>query len=88
MMQTTTIVLEAAHFTRKSASGCARRLWVLHTESSQRFERGVDPHLPVDAIQRATDLVIGICGGQSGPVNEQKNESALSAKSKVTIRAD
>lgn len=85
--QTTDIVLEAAHFTRQSAAGCARR-YGLHTESSHRFERGVDPQLPGMAMQRATELVLAICGGQAGPMNEQKNEAGLAPKPSVSIRLD
>ena len=83
--QTQNIVLEAAHFTRKSAAGRARR-YGLHTESSHRFERGVDPELPGIAMQRATDLVIEICGGEAGPVCEQKNEQGLVSKAPVNVR--
>ena len=79
------IVLEAAHFTRKSASGCARR-YGLHTEASHRFERGVDPLLPPVAIQRATELVLEICGGTAGPVVEQINAKGLLAKPPVDVR--
>jgi len=81
------IVLEAAHFTRSSASGKARR-YGLHTESSHRFERGVDPQLPPVAIERATELVLEICGGQAGPVVEQKSDQGLQAKPAVSIRLD
>lgn len=82
---TTDIVLEAAHFTRKSAAGKARR-YGLHTESSFRFERGVDPQLPPLAIQRATQLVLEICGGEAGPVCEQKNDAGLQNKATVDVR--
>ena len=82
---TTDIVLEAAHFTRKSAAGKARR-YGLHTESSHRFERGVDPLLPPTAMERATELVLEICGGQAGPINEQKNDAGLQSKAVVDIR--
>ena len=81
------IVLESAHFTRKSASGTARR-YGLHTESSHRFERGVDPLLSPLAIERATELVLEICGGQAGPVVEQSNETGLQNKPSVNIRLD
>lgn len=81
------IVLEAAHFTRKSSAGRARR-YGLHTESSHRFERGVDPVLPSLAIERATELVLEICGGQAGPVAGHKNESGLQGKPPVSIRLD
>ncbi len=79
------IVLEAAHFTRKSAAGCARR-YGLHTESSHRFERGVDPELPSIAMERATQLVLQICGGDAGPNCEQVNDSALVDRADVEIR--
>lgn len=81
------IVLEAAHFTRASASGKARR-YGLHTESSHRFERGVDPQLPPIAIERATELVLEICGGQAGQTTEQKNDQGLEPKPAVSIRLD
>jgi len=82
---TTDIVLEAAHFSRISAAGRARR-YGLHTESSHRFERGVDPQLPLSAIERATELVQEICGGQAGPVKAQLNDAGLQAKPAVRIR--
>jgi len=85
--QTRNIVLEAAHFTRRSAAGKARR-YGLHTESSHRFERGVDPLLPPQAIERATELILEICGGQAGPVVEQSNNDSLVAKPPVEIRLD
>ena len=81
----TKIVLEAAHFTRQSASGCARR-YGLHTESSHRFERGVDPLLPPTAIERATELVLAICGGEAGPVNARTFDAGLNPKAGVMIR--
>ena len=83
----TDIVLEAAHFTRKSASGKARR-YGLHTESSFRFERGVDPQLPSLAMERATELVLAICGGDAGPLSEQKDGAGLATKPAVEIRLD
>ncbi|MDH3342941.1 MAG: phenylalanine--tRNA ligase subunit beta, partial [Gammaproteobacteria bacterium] len=43
----------------------------LHTDSSHRFERGVDPQLQVKAIERASALVLEICGGEAGPVIEE-----------------
>ena len=82
--KTKEIVFEAAHFTRKSAAGVARR-YGLHTESSHRFERGVDPMLPARAIQRATQLCLQICGGQAGPV-VSNNKDRLGEKNSVEIR--
>ena len=63
------VFLEAAHFTPDSIIGRARRFG-LSTDSSHRFERGVDAALPIDAMERATQLVLDICGGACGPVIE------------------
>jgi phenylalanyl-tRNA synthetase beta chain len=65
---TTDIFLEAAHFTPEALAGRARG-YGLSTDASHRFERGVDPTIPVAAMERATRLILDICGGQSGPVN-------------------
>ena len=83
--QTTDIVLEAAHFTHKAVAGRARR-YGLHTESSHRFERGVDPYLPEVAMQRATELVLTICGGEAGELTIEKDEEQLQSKTLVAIR--
>ncbi|MEW5789604.1 MAG: phenylalanine--tRNA ligase subunit beta [Pseudomonadota bacterium] len=64
---TTDIFLEAAHFTPDAVAGRARSHG-LSTDSSHRFERGVDPELPARAMERATRLILDICGGQCGPV--------------------
>ncbi len=64
---TADIFLEAAHFAPDAIAGRARR-YGLSTDSSHRFERGVDPELPRLAMERATRLILDICGGQCGPV--------------------
>jgi phenylalanyl-tRNA synthetase beta chain len=64
---TTDVLLEAAHFAPEAIAGRARRLG-LFTDAAQRFERGVDPTLPQAAIERATALLVGIVGGEPGPV--------------------
>ncbi|MBI5331490.1 MAG: phenylalanine--tRNA ligase subunit beta [Betaproteobacteria bacterium] len=61
------VFLEAAHFAPEAIAGRARA-YGLSTDSSHRFERGVDPQLPAFAIERATRLILDICGGQAGPV--------------------
>jgi len=68
------IFLESAFFTPECIAGKARSFG-LHTDSSHRFERGVDPHLQVQAIDRATELVLSVCGGQVGPVTECTTEA-------------
>jgi len=61
------VFLEAAHFTPEAVAGRARS-YALSTDSSHRFERGVDPELPARAMERATRLILDICGGRPGPV--------------------
>ena len=63
------IFLEAAHFAPDAIAGRARR-YALSTDSSHRFERGVDPALPALAMERATRLILDICGGACGPLIE------------------
>lgn len=68
--QTRNIFLESAYFAPAAMAGRARR-YGLHTDSSHRFERGVDPQLQVAAVERATELLLAIAGGQAGPLVEQ-----------------
>ena len=67
------IFLESAFFTPQAIAGRARQ-YGLHTDSSHRFERGVDPEFQVKAIERATDLILDICGGESGPVTDLRTK--------------
>lgn len=59
---TTDIVLEAAYFRPQSVRATSRRLG-LASDSSYRFERGVDPHSTLEAAQRAVDLLLETAGG-------------------------
>jgi phenylalanyl-tRNA synthetase beta chain len=80
------IFLESAFFAPKQASGTARR-YGLHTDSSHRFERGVDPQLQRRAMERATALLLDIVGGQMGPVIEVADESTLPVTPAIELRA-
>jgi phenylalanyl-tRNA synthetase beta chain len=64
---TRNIFLESAHFAPAAIMGRARKLG-MHTDASHRFERGVDPELPRRALERATELLLSIAGGNAGPV--------------------
>lgn len=64
----TDIFLESAYFSPQHIAGVARR-YGLNTDSAQRFERGVDPTLQVNAMERATALLKDIVGGQVGPLS-------------------
>ncbi len=83
--ETTDIIFEAAHFTKRAVAGTARA-YGLHTDSSHRFERGVDPLLPKMAMQRATELCIEICGGNAGEIIV--NQQLFSIKEAVELRFD
>lgn len=67
--ETKNIVLEAAWFNPLIISGKSRQ-YGFGSDSSFRFERGVDSELQRDAIERATELVVQICGGEVGEIVE------------------
>nr|VFJ90820.1 MAG: phenylalanyl-tRNA synthetase beta subunit [Candidatus Kentron sp. LFY] len=79
------IFLESAFFTPEALAGQARR-YALHTDSSHRFERGVDYRLQRTATERATALLLEIVGGKPGPVIEQISESDLPPLATVRLR--
>lgn len=82
---TKNIFLEAAFFNHIKIAGKARS-YGLHTDSSHRFERGVDPELPEKAIQRATELLLDIIGGEAGPLTHVAVDEQLPKNPKVTLR--
>ncbi|MGD8547850.1 MAG: phenylalanine--tRNA ligase subunit beta, partial [Thiohalophilus sp.] len=57
-----------------------------HTDSSHRFERGVDPALQVTALERATALLQAICGGEAGPVVHIQQADDMPVRDAVTLR--
>ena len=77
------LFLEAAFFAPDKIAGRARS-YGLHTDSSHRFERGVDFDLPQRAIERATTLIIEICGGEAGPVSCV--EAQMPAREPILLR--
>ncbi|VAW68005.1 Phenylalanyl-tRNA synthetase beta chain [hydrothermal vent metagenome] len=81
------LFLESAHFNPLSIAGKARE-YGLHTDSSHRFERGVDPELPAVALRRATLLLIDICGGQPGPVVDKSALGDLPARKPIELRLE
>ena len=83
--ETRDILLESAFFAPLAISGKARAHG-LHTDSSHRFERGVDPMLQVRAIERATRLLLDIVGGEPGPVIEQVASSELPRRPALALR--
>ncbi len=81
------ILLESAFFEPVSIAGKARN-YGLHTESSLRFERGVDFNITEVAMDRATQLIIDICGGQASDVSACVDENALPVLEPITITQD
>jgi phenylalanyl-tRNA synthetase beta chain len=80
---TTDIFLESAFFDPGVIAGKSRILG-FGSDSSHRFERGVDFSGTVSALERATQLVLEICGGKAGPVSEAC--AALPRRMPVTLR--
>lgn len=81
---TTNIVLESAFFNPLAIAARARRFG-LHTDASQRFERGVDFELPALALARANDLITSISGGQAGNVVVNENLEQLPMRAPITL---
>ncbi|MEJ2629651.1 MAG: phenylalanine--tRNA ligase subunit beta [Acidihalobacter sp.] len=84
---TVDVFLESAYFDPQSISGRARSLG-LHTESSHRFERGVDPQLQIAALERATQLLMEIAGGSPGPVVEASAPAKLPQREPIALRRE
>ncbi|CAD5354784.1 phenylalanine tRNA synthetase, beta subunit [Enterobacter cancerogenus] len=83
--ETQNVLLECAFFSPLSITGRARRHG-LHTDASHRYERGVDPALQYKAMERATRLLIDICGGEAGPVIDVTNDATLPKRATITLR--
>ncbi|MDQ7015211.1 MAG: phenylalanine--tRNA ligase subunit beta, partial [Gammaproteobacteria bacterium] len=81
------IFLESAFFVPHKLAGQARR-YGLHSDSSHRFERGVDPELQRAAMERATALLLEIVGGEAGPIIEVLESAAMPKKSAIVLRAE
>ncbi len=84
---TTDLFLECAWFSPEVIAGRARN-YAMHTDSSHRFERGVDFELQHRAMQRATRLLQEVTGGQAGPVIEVVAAAQLPGREPVTLRND
>jgi phenylalanyl-tRNA synthetase beta chain len=63
------VFLESAYFSPEAVAGRARR-YNFSSDASHRFERGVDFANNMDGIERATRLILDICGGEPGPTED------------------
>tara|TARA_B110000495_G_C23031314_1_gene614288 strand:+ start:49 stop:2460 length:2412 start_codon:yes stop_codon:yes gene_type:complete len=79
------IFLESAFFAPLAILGKARQ-YGLHTDASHRYERGIDPQLQRDAMERATQLLLEIVGGEAGPIVEAMSEEHVPAEKTVALR--
>jgi phenylalanyl-tRNA synthetase beta chain len=68
--ETRNVYVEAAFWWPEAVAGRSRR-FNFATDAGHRFERGVDPALTVEHIERITQLIVDICGGEAGPMDDQ-----------------
>lgn len=83
--ETTDIMLECAFFAPDHIRGRARA-YGLHTDSSLRFERGVDSTLQATAMERATQLLVELCGGEVAPISAAESDADLPTANTVELR--
>lgn len=81
---TRNVFLESAFFSPLAIAGKARS-YGLHTDASHRYERGVDYELPALAMERATQLLLDIAGGQAGPLITSESAQHLPAARAVSL---
>lgn len=82
---TTDIFLESAFFSPLAIAGRARRFG-LHTDSSQRYERGVDFELPLIAMNRASQLIQELAGGEFGPITVAEKSDSLPKREAIELK--
>ncbi len=80
------VFLESAFFAPIEIAGRARQFG-LHTDASHRFERGVDPRLQEKAVERATQLLVDICGAEPGPLVVEEDASQVPVAASIELSA-
>ncbi|MWN05282.1 phenylalanine--tRNA ligase subunit beta [Gilliamella sp. Pas-s95] len=81
---TKNVFLESAFFNPLAITGRARE-YGLHTDASHRYERGVDPLLQFMAMERASQLLIDICGGEVGPIIDITHQNELPTQATIEL---
>ncbi|MCI0655345.1 MAG: phenylalanine--tRNA ligase subunit beta, partial [Methylococcaceae bacterium] len=84
---TSNIFLECAYFSPGAILGKARE-YGLHSDSSHRFERGVDPNLQPRAIERASRLILEIAGGKCGVISEKRDDAHFPERPPIRLRSE
>ncbi|MDP1791256.1 MAG: phenylalanine--tRNA ligase subunit beta, partial [Methylibium sp.] len=82
---TRNVYVEAAFWWPQSVAGRSRR-YNFSTDAGHRFERGVDPAQTVEHIERITQLILDVCGGEAGPMDDQT--LGLPERAPVSMRVD
>lgn len=82
--ETTEIFLESAFFDQLHIAGRARSFG-LHTDASQRYERGVDFELPMIAMHRASQLIADLAGGEFGPITIAEKVELLPKREAIEL---
>ncbi len=77
------VYVEAAFWWPQAVAGRSRR-FNFSTDAGHRFERGVDPALTAEHIERITQLILDVCGGEPGPLDDQV--TSLPTQAPVTLR--
>ncbi len=83
--ETQDIFLECAFFQPDTIRGKARQFG-MQTDSSYRFERGVDFNMQQRAMERASKLIVEIAGGKVGPITEKVEEVSFPKRQNITFR--
>ncbi len=81
--ETKNVYVEAAFWWPSAIQGRSRR-YNFSTDAGHRFERGVDPGQTVEHIEHVTRLIMDICGGEAGPMDDQI--VCLPGQKPVTLR--
>ena len=81
---TTNIFLESAFFVPEKIAGKARK-YNLHTDSSHRFERGVDPKLANQAMKLAIALITEFAGGEVAPIHGQADTDFVNKQAAINL---
>ncbi len=82
---TTSVLLESAWFNPAMIMGRSRNLGVT-SDAAHRFERGVDPSIQLQALERATELLLQICGGEPGPICVLEHPEQLPQPPQIRFR--
>ena len=82
---TTDVFFEGAFWPPEFMAGRARA-YGMHTDASLRFERGVDPEGQGRAVERATELLLAIAGGNAGPLIVDSSEEHLPQRNEILLR--